>query len=202
MGKHRTDKGRGIIRLMLIVSLVAVLASVIGTFSYSNSAGIADNYLPASTFKVDLIDIFESSPTLPGDTVNKDVSMANSGTLDAIVRIQLTPSWTPGTDAQTNDLLTDAVTILFGPDAATDWTYINGWYYYNKILEPEQTTSLLVDALTLQAVSNDLHATDYSGASYNLKVHGESLQAMHQAAVDTWAMEYAIAGNNIIWSQN
>jgi hypothetical protein len=201
MKKSRTRKGHGIIRLTLIVSLTAILTVVIGTFAYSESLGQADNYIAVGIFKVDLIDIFENNKlTLPGDTVNKDVSMINNGTRDAVVRIRLDPSWTPPTDAQANELLTSVVTVTYGPTAAADWTMIGGWYYYNKILKPGETTSLLVDALFLQAVSNDLHAADYSGAAYNLSVLGESLQAMNDAAVDTWAVEFEIDGENLIWT--
>ncbi len=196
-----TRKGHGIIRLALIIALTAVLTAVVGTFAFSESLGQADNYISIGTFKVDLIDIFENNRlTLPGDTLNKDVSMINNGNRDAVVRVKLSPSWTPAYDAQANELLTGAVTVTMGPTAAADWTYLDGWYYYNKILKPGETTSLLVDALQLQPVSNDLHAADYSGAVYNLNISGEAVQAEIAAAADTWAVEFTVSGVNLIWS--
>lgn len=201
MRKHGNRKGHGIIRLTLVLSLVAIFATVLGTFAYSENTGWAENYISLGIFKVDLIDIFIGNRfALPGDTINKDVSMKNNGTRDAVVRIQLTPSWTPDKDPLDNDRLTDAVTVMFGPDAATDWTYYDGWYYYNKILRPGEETSLLVDALYFSAVSDDTHDTDYSSAAYNLNVLGESLLAMPDAAADVWDMDYELIGGILTWT--
>lgn len=200
MGKNE-KKRRGRKLPMLFLCLLVLLNLVIGTFTYFNDKGSAENYLPVGKLLVDLIDVFENGKlTLPGDTVSKDVSMKNNGTMDAVVRIKLSPSWDPASDSQSNPLLTDAVAITFGPDFAADWSLIGGWYYYNKVLAPGQTTSLLVDALKLQAVSNDLHAADYSGATYKLNILSESLQAASAAAEDTWNMTYTASGGTLTWS--
>lgn len=201
MGKNNTKKHRGWLHLALILCLMAVFTFVLGAFAYFGEAEEAENYLPPAVLKVDLIDVFENNRlTLPGDTLNKDVSMKNNGNLDAVVRIRLSPAWTPAQDAQAKPLLPDAVAVTFGPAFATDWTLLGGWYYYNKVLKPGETTSLLVDALKLQAVSNDLHAADYSGASYNLNILSESLQAKPAAAEDTWNVTYTLNGEMLEWA--
>ena len=199
MGKSEI-KRRGWKLPLLFLCLLVGLNLVIGTFTYFNDEGAAENYLPVGKLLVDLVDVFENGKlTLPGDTVSKDVSMKNNGTVDAVVRIKLSPSWDPASDSQSNPLLTDAVAITFGPTFAADWTLIGGWYYYNKILKPDETTSLLVDALKLQAVSNDLHAADYSGATFKLNILSESLQAASAAAEDTWNTTFTINGNALEW---
>lgn len=200
MGKNNTKKRRGWLHLALILCLMAVFTLIIGAFAYFEDTEAAENYLPPAVLKVDLIDVFENNQlALPGDTLGKDVSMQNNGTVDAVVRIRLSPAWTPAQDAQANPLLASAVEVTFGPTFALDWTLLGGWYYYNKILEPGETTSLLVDALKLQAVSNDPHAADYSGASYNLNILSESLQAFPAAAEDTWGTTYTLNGEALEW---
>ena len=201
MGKIRFRKRHGLIQLMLIFSLTAVLTLIVSTFAYFEDAGAAENFLDTGIFKVDLIDDFENDRlTLPGDTVSKDVSMKNNGTYDAVVRIKLDPSWTPAVDGAGNPLLTDKVTVTYGTNIITDWTYFGGWYYYNKILPPAQATSLLVDALKLEPVSNDLHRTDYSAAKFNLNIQSESLQAQAEAAQENWSASYIVSGSALIWS--
>jgi len=201
LGNKTNKKRRGWLHLALIVCLMAAFTLVLGAFAFFGDNGAAENYLPVGKLLVDLVDVFENNKlTLPGDTVSKDVSMKNNGTMDAVVRIKLDPSWDPAADSQSNPLLTDAVTITFGPTFAQDWTLLGGWYYYNKILKPGESTSLLVDALKLQAVSNDLHAADYSGAAYNLNIKSESLQAAAAAAEDTWAVTYTVGGESLVWA--
>lgn len=201
MDKIRKRKHFGLIQLMLIFSLMAVLMLIVSTFAYFEDAGAAENFLDTGNFKVDLIDDFQNNRlTLPGDTVNKDVSMKNNGTYDAVVRIKLDPSWTPAVDGAGNPILTEAVTVTYGSTIATDWTLLGGWYYYNKILKPTETTALLVDALKLGAVSNDLHRTDYSNAEFNLNISSESLQSKTEATQDNWSVTYIISGDALVWS--
>ncbi len=199
--KTRNRKYRGVIQLALTICLLVLVAFIIGSFAYFNDTGKAENYASVGVFKVDLIDIFENNTlTLPGDTVNKDVSMKNNGTRDAVVRVKLTPEWTPALDGQGNERLTDAVTVNLGPDAAADWTFLDGWYYYNRILKPGEETTLLVDSLKLTAVSNDRHRTDYSGAAFDLYIDSESLQATADAAAEQWLVNYTVNGESLTWT--
>lgn len=201
MDKIKKKKFLGLIQLISIFFVTAVIILVVSTFAFFEDAGAAENFLDTGNFKVDLIDVFENNKfTLPGDTINKDVSMKNNGTYDAVVRIKLEPSWSPADDGEGNPLLTDKVTITYGTGITTDWTLIGGWYYYNKILKPGEITTLLVDALKLEAVSNDLHRTDYSNSEFKLNIRSESLQVLTEATQDNWSVKYIMSGDSLVWS--
>lgn len=203
--KHKgKGKSRVLITLQMLLVLVALLSSAVGTVAYYADRGTAENFLFSRTMKVDLIDDFTNDQsTLPGDTLNKDVSLKNNGEMNAFVRVQLTPSWTPSEDSKGNALLTNAVTVVLGSNS--DWTLIPGdepiydWYYYNKVLKPGESTSKLVDGLYLSAVSNDSHATNYSGATYKLLVDSDYLTA-NPLAVEQWAVSCVVTGDAITWS--
>jgi hypothetical protein len=195
--------------LLIVAAVVTVILSlIIGTVAYFRDGGAAQNFLYAKLFKVDLIDDFINGRLLlPGDTVSKDVYLVNTGETNAVVRVQLTPSWTPATDGSDNTLLTDAVTILLGsnigPAPTGQWTYLNGWYYYNQILSPGEATTLLVDGLYLTAFSNDDHAANYEGAEYKLDVSSDSVQVYQSAVQSKWAMTFTVDesdNNTLTWS--
>ena len=127
--------------------------------------------------------------------------MRNDGELDTVVRVQLTPNWNPATDDLGNVLSTDVVTIGFGSTIADDWTLIDGWYYYNRVLKPGEETSLLVDSLKLEAFSNDSHNTDYSDSIYSLDVVGESVQPYTAATLDYWGVTFTSnADDTLNWT--
>ena len=180
--------------------MVAFLNVIISSFAYFRDYGTAENYLKAKSLKVELIDVFDNGNlTLPGDSMNKDVSMRNNGEIDAVVRIQLVPTWAPETDAEGNSLDQSEVDVVLGESADTDWVKIGDWYYYNKVLAPGETTTLLVDKLYLNPVSNDHHMANYSEAVFTLKVNAESLQAISNAAVDNWQISYTTNEEGIDW---
>lgn len=202
MKKISTKRRKAWTLLMFTTLTTAFMALTLSTFAYFISDGYVENYLNANEFRVDLLDIFENGQfSLPGDTLNKDVSMINNGELPAIVRIRLTPSWNPVSDAGGNLLDTAAAEILFGPGLGTDWVAAaDGWYYYTKILHPGDETSFLVEGLQLDPFSNDIHAADYSGGTYTLGVLGQSLQAYPEAAEENWLMTYVDVAGTLTWT--
>ncbi len=195
-------KNHYILLLILTLCLVAIAGFVTGTFAYFKQDGSAENFLYAKKLKVELADIFDGTqPILPGDTLNKDVYMKNTGEVNSVVRIRLTPSWETPADLLSQARNPSAVTVTLGEAASENWTYIDGWYYYNKILKPGDTTTYLVDNLKLSAVSNDDHSVNYSNASYTLAVESQSLQAESLAAQETWGLVYQPGTNDmIVWS--
>ena len=200
MIKKRRLLYRFIISLVLVFAISGATALILNAFSFFRATASATNFLDAKTLQVDLVDIFQSNQLfLPGDTLNKDVYLINSGEANAVVRVKLTPSWAPAAPA----LLTDQVEITYGPSLGANWSFLGGWYYYNKILRPGESTTLLVDQIKLLAVSNDSHALDYSGAVYTLDVQSEALQANPLSASENWNRTYVLStldNTTLSWS--
>lgn len=191
MKRTKFRKHHTILSLLLLIAVTAVLAVVTGTLASFRDHGIAQNYLYSKPFKVDLVDDFVSGLIVnPGDTLNKDVYMTNNGELDAVIRLKLSPSWEPVADGSGKPLDPLAVSVAYGPTFVEDWTYSNGWYYYNWILEPGESSNYLVDSIKLADVANDHHAANYSGAVYTLNVSSDSLQSYPEATLESWGMTF------------
>lgn len=200
-GKENQNR-KWTVKFLLLAVIIITLLFTVGTIAFFTDDGSAQNFLFVKQLDVNLVDIFDKIQyTLPGDTINKDVYMENLGEIEAVIRMRLEPSWNPATDALGNSLDINAVTINYGA-SMEDWTLIGGWYYYNKILSPGEQTSLLVDSIKLEAVSNDIHDVDYSNASYVLDVFGGSLQAIVESTQDNWGVTYTIdVDGSLIWSE-
>jgi hypothetical protein len=205
--KSNNEKRKNLIfgfRFLVTIVVVVGLFSIVNSFAFFKQSSYVENFLSTKFYKVDLIDIFDNYQLkLPGDFLNKDVSIKNNGEVEAVVRIQLTPIWTPAIDGLGNVLDVEAVTIGYGYYLNDDWTLIDGWFYYNYILSPGLETSLLVDSLKFNAVSNDQHQTDYSNTIYTLNVLAQSAQVVSNLPVDDWGVVYVIDVNTgkLTWSE-
>lgn len=62
-----------------------------------------------------------------------------------------------------------------GTEETNDWKRIGEYCYYKKILNPEETTNIILEEIQLDVVSNDRHAIDYSDKVYKLTFDAEAI---------------------------
>lgn len=116
--------------------------------------------------------ITSAGTVLPGTEIGKRVSVSNTGTYSAYVRIYLEKYWENTEGERANDL--DINKIIVEP-ASNDWVYSenDGYYYYQKELKPQQETSILMDCFK---VSEDINTDVYTGYVGNMEVYAEAVQ--------------------------
>ncbi len=105
-------------------------------------------------------------------------------------------------DAGTADDTTDDIVIYINLDM-TDWTYIDGVFYYNKILASGDASSNLVTSVVL---SEDVQADAYVDFDYYLTVTSDSVQVTSDDAKTTavaaeWTeVTAALNGTDVTWT--
>lgn len=169
--------------------LLAVLLVVGGTMAwFTAEADPVTNTFIAGTVDISINDVFDEDDAdnvNPGDTYDKVVSVTNDGTKRAYVRVKLTPLFNPV-------LSTDVVDypILEGWIDGED-----GWYYYEDILDPQETTGNIIEEVIFDGAEMD---NDYQGATFTLKVEAEAIQATNGAINDQWDIDPADLGLEVI----
>lgn len=182
--------------LVLLISIFTVLGSTVAYFTTQKDV---INYLKAAIYGHQIIDTFASSDDwLPGQSLEKEISIKNNGNSDMAVRIYVNEYWQ---NANENDLpLTDdegnSIAVLEFND---DWAFCeeDGFYYYGTkskktALKPDNKTSSLLNKITLnenvkvdlvETVSEDgttinyvSSGNGYDGATYNLQFKIETIQ--------------------------
>ena len=149
-----------------LIAIVAVLlVIVVGvTFAYFTSSATFNNQFNLGNYSITTQEVFESPDNwAPGDTTPKTITATNNGTIDAAVRVSFTEAWTDenGDSVDSSNIPNDAVTINF--TTPSDWTENNGYYYYNYILKPRNTTSSLIESVTLNPNLNNSNCTESNG---------------------------------------
>lgn len=129
----------------------------------------------------------------PNQEVEKRVWVANTGTVDMLVRVKVTLAW--------GDTLDEAGNVIVNPDLGTDniiieydtehWLYDekDGYYYYKGVLKPGEKTPPLFESFTLDAAAD----RDYANKYGSILVEMECVQAGGDG-ISYWQKEYKDLG--------
>lgn len=170
--------------IALIVAMVAVLA--LGTAAYFTADGTATNVITAGSVKIKLhettvkeggaepVPFEDVSGVMPGSVVSKIVTVENTGSGTAWVRISVTKAieLAQGLEGET-DL------DLVGLDIDTEhWTERDGYYYYNAPLAAGETTEPLFTSVTFARSMGNL----YQGSTATVSVLAQATQSANNGA--------------------
>ena len=124
----------------------------------------------------------EGVTVLPGDVVDKVVTMENVGSHPLYLRVKLEKTVNDETLTVENCLRMDINT--------DSWTYHKGYYYYNDALEPGMVTEPLYSTVSFSATEMD---NRYLGKQFNVKVAAWAVQSENNSespfTADGWEEE-------------
>ena len=175
---------------MLAMALMACLLAVasIGTLAYFSTTGTAQNVITAGNihavlheqtadgkpFPVDGID-----GVMPGAAVDKIVFVENTGDHPAYVRVKLTAL---AKDKKGEQMPWEQSMIALDVNTA-EWTYQDGWYYYNGVLAAGENTAPLLRRVLF---SKDMDNA-YMESSVQVDVTMQAVQSQNNGALATAA---------------
>jgi len=170
---------------LLLVALAAILATVLTqpTLAYYTTIGLATNVVTSGEIKLMIHEKTadgsdfpaEGVYIIPGDIVSKQVSIENVCDHPFYLRVRLIS----GSDNQA----LSAEDCLKMDINTTDWTWMDGYYYYNHILQPGEFTPALFTEVEI--VGSKVDQT-YVGSTLNLTVRAFAVQSEHNTADFPW----------------
>ena len=214
-------------KTIIILILVLTIGIVGLTIAYFSNSTSVDNQFTTQPYGTTVEESFISpSNWLPGDITPKTIKATNSGNVDEAVRISFTEGWTPANSGSTlngwihadgtksthtssEELANDERVAVINFDNTSDWTYNNGYYYYNYKLSPNETTSSLIKSVTFNSktklddtctetitstgktITCNSSGNDYDNATYNLVFTVETVQ--YNKYQEAWNTNVAIA---------
>ena len=167
-------------RKLLILSVLAILVAVTaaGTLAYFTDTGTAHNVITTGNVDIELNEWADEARTqpfedktgvMPGMEVTKIVEVKNTGTGAAFLRLYVEKN-VYGADGKPMNSEPEPVSLNFNE---TEWTYSDGYYYYNRPLKPGETTEPLFTTVTF----DPLMGNDYQNASAHVKVTAYAVQS-------------------------
>ena len=160
---------------LLSLALATMIMSTLayGTLAYFTSEGRAENKITTGNLEIILHDeTTEGAPfpvdgisgVMPGDVVDKVVYVENTGGNSSYVRIKLEQK------IDSEELSFENITLDINEE---DWTYQDGWYYYNEALDKGELTEKLFTKVTF----NTDMGNDYMNAKIEINVIAQAVQS-------------------------
>lgn len=168
-------------RLLIVALLVAILAiSGMGTLAYFTAEDTAHNVITSGGIDIELQEWADEEKTepfpedgvtgvMPGTEVTKIAEVKNTGTGTAWVRVSVAKSieLSEGKEGET-----DLALLILDIDTSK-WTEKDGWYYYNEMLQPGETTPPLFTTVSFDENMPNL----YQEATAKIDVKAQAVQA-------------------------
>lgn len=154
------------------------------------------NQIKTPTVNVTVEENIEGKPK--NGVKQKEVSFKNTGTADVFLRMAYAEMWsyTDGTAApvilpnRDSDAMAE---ISWDKEWNTHWyDGEDGWYYYRRVLKPDESTEPVTVSVTFPANYADAR---YAAADYELHFQTEAVQASDELAVSKSAAETVFKRN-------
>ena len=184
----------------LIIILLIVVVGLIGlTLAYFTNTASLSNEFKSKEYGTTVTEEFTSPENwLPGSTEPKTLTVTNSGQVDEAVRVSYVETWTSknGDNLSLTQNNNRAAIINFNDNG--DWAPVTEnnktYYYYNYKLQPNGTTSTLLNSVTFnkdivntnncvetktetgKKVECSSSGDEYDGATYRLVFTVETVQ--------------------------
>ena len=170
---------------LLLIALAAILLTVLTqpTLAYYTAVGKATNVVTSGGVQLQIHEKTadgsdfpaEGVYVIPGDIVSKQVSVENVCDHPFYLRLKLV-------SGTSNEALTPDDCLKLNIDTQ-NWTYMDGYYYYNVILQPGETTSALFTQVEI--VGSKVDQT-HIGSTLSLTVNAYAVQSENNPAEYPW----------------
>lgn len=127
--------------LILLVSLVLIFTLAVGgTLAYiaTHTSEVINTFTPAKT-EVNIDEDFQD------ETVKSNVKVENTGNIPAYVRAKIVITWKDKDGNVLAQKPADADYTMEFPSPSNWVQHSDGYYYYTKVLNPEDKTTNLID---------------------------------------------------------
>lgn len=173
-------------KLFVLAALVSIAAIItIGSLAYFTGEDKATNVITTGGIDIELEEwMVNPDPdgdelipypneaitgVMPATGVSKIVQITNTGPNAAYVRMKVVKTLEPSDPESTATLNPDLVKLDFDQGA---WTLSGGFYYYNLVLNPGETTTPLFTNVTFDADMDN----DYQGMTVSVDVVAHAVQ--------------------------
>ena len=157
-------------RIFIAAAAVLALALVAGgVLAFISVSQPADQVVTTGSVRLAVHETAaEDTVILPGETVSNVVTVENTGANPAYVRVAWQTVLDDGTVLPAESILVEV--------NSQDWTYQDGYYYYNKALAAGESTAALFEEMTFNGKVLD---NSCLGKALTLEVTAYGVQSQH-----------------------
>lgn len=192
------DKIKNIKPLIFLLSLI-LAGTFSGTLAYFTDSKVYNNIFDITKYNVKITEEFNN------EFGTKKVNFVNDGTSDVLIRINYNEYWSKlvGEDKIILNNKINGENLVnkeWTEEFKNNFTYYDGWYYYNKLLKSNSSIQVLTSiSLNEDLINNSINKDEYLGTNYDLDFNLETIQASNESASDIWGAKVKIDGDDALW---
>ena len=202
MEKNRMKiKIRNKIILSICLCIFIVCSSIVAYALWQKSYEI-ENKFPLNYMGMTMTEDFNPPEEWKDtDPVTKELSFFNSGTLNVVLRVRCVETITSkdGVLLANKAGNTDIVNKQYSSSFGADWSIEakDGWWYFNKVIKPNETVSLL-ESISLIAPL----PSDYENMNYELSYIYEFIESDKAKVLNLWSdvSDVDLISDKISWT--
>lgn len=185
-------------KVLLILGIFLVFVTTTISLAYFTSKENKENKFSIGSIQTKINEDFDKNSeevkNLSTIAVKKKVCIENTGKNPVLVRVIITPQWEK-TDENGNIIgnivsASNQVQLNFSNDISKNWIKGNdGYYYYNKVLEPKETTSYLLESVQLKDNIPSDEKDEYKDRELAINVSSEATQVNEKALNNKWNLK-------------
>ena len=196
------------IKPLLAIAFILVGGIIGGTVAYFTTNASFENVFKTKPYATEIKETFESPDNwTPGTTTAKTVIAKNTGDVDIAVRVSYTEAWVSANNTALPLKQGNNTAAIINFANTSDWIKDGNYYYYNKKLSKNQSTSTFLDSVTFNkniTASTTCTTSDdglvencvstgngYDGATYTLTINVETIQ--YDAYQEVWTDNVTIS---------
>ena len=170
---------------LLFVAIAAIIVTMFsqGTYAYYTTIGRATNVVTSGNIQFKIHEKTDSGSDfpadgvyiVPGDIVSKKVYFENTCNHPFYLRVKLIKG-IEGSELSAEELLKLDID-------EQNWTFVDGYYYYNTVVEPGSTTPVLFSKVEIVGDKVD---NSYLGKILQLTVDASATQSENNPALHPW----------------
>ena len=193
------------VTILFIITATSILISLVGfTAAYFSSSTDFENEFQAGLFQTTAIEVFESPDNWkPGQTIPKELTITNTGNVDAKARVCLEEEWVTRNNNNLPLTQNDENVAIINLANTSDWVKHGNCYEYKEVLVPDETTNSFISGVTFNidtlpnlictieeengsiAKTCESSGDGYDNATYRLTLRVETVQA--SGANELWS---------------
>lgn len=172
--KHTKSKLVTIAILLILLSIAGT-----GTLAYFNDSITVHNEITTGNINIAINQVStESLAVMPGMAVDRPIVVTNDAASgEAWVRVQIKKQIVKADNSIGDDTL---IVMQYNNQNScnTNWTYQDGYYYYNEALETGNTTVPLFDEIVFSTSMGN----DYQNSTATVTIHAQAVQTAHNGS--------------------
>ncbi|MGG7097116.1 BsaA family SipW-dependent biofilm matrix protein [Clostridium sardiniense] len=186
----------------LTLGIILLFTTTVASLAYFSSKESKKNKFTIGSISTEINENFDKDSAKDvsrNEEIKKVVSIKNTGKNPVIVRVIINPQWDEEKDesGKVTKLTTSAsnqVQLNFANTWKEDWIKDNdGYYYYNKILNPGESTSDLLKSISLKNNISQEDIESFKNRSFSVNVSSEAIQVNKEALRKEWNINNTIS---------